>query len=43
MHYLAIEKYRVVALRDLLDLIPPTETPQDPMAIIRSRRSSAEK
>ena len=43
MHYLAIEKYRVVALRDLLELVPPTETPRDPMAIIRSRQISIEK
>ncbi len=43
MHYLAIEKYRVVALRDLLDIIPHTDTPRDPMAIIRTRQSSMEK
>ncbi len=39
MHYLAVEKYRVVALRDLLDILPPSDPPQDPMAIIEARQS----
>ncbi len=39
MHYLAVEKYRVVALRDLLDILPPSDPPQDPMAIIQTRLS----
>ena len=38
MHYLATEKYRVVALRDLLKLVPPTDPPKDPNEIIRARK-----
>ncbi len=38
MHFLATEKYRVVAMRDLLKLVPPTDPPNDPMAVIRARK-----
>ena len=39
MHYLAAEKYRVVALRDLLEIVPSANPPLDPMAIIQARIS----
>ncbi len=40
MHYLAVEKYRVVALKDLLKLVQPAELPKDPMQIVRARQQA---
>ncbi len=40
MHYLAMEKYQVIALRDLARYAGTDQVPEDPMAIIQRRISS---
>ena len=40
MKYLAIHKYKVVALRDLAKYVELTATPDDPFAIVEKRRQS---
>jgi peptidoglycan/xylan/chitin deacetylase (PgdA/CDA1 family) len=43
MKYLALNRYRVVALRDLEKYVDPSHTPDDPLEIIDVRRGQLEK
>lgn len=40
MKYLADEKFRVIALRDLARYVDPTREPPDPMAVIEERKAA---
>jgi peptidoglycan/xylan/chitin deacetylase (PgdA/CDA1 family) len=39
MHYLATNKYRVIAMRDLAKYVDPTVAPRDPQGVINDRRA----
>lgn len=41
MNYLAVEKYRVIALRDLAGYAGCDQRPEDPLAVIQARKQSA--
>ncbi|MBX3420498.1 MAG: polysaccharide deacetylase family protein [Pirellulaceae bacterium] len=39
MHYLAVNDYQVIAMRDLERFIDPTVTPKDPLGVIEDRQA----